>query len=244
MTIKTEGNTHINHQLSLSTKNDFINKRNKRFNFSKHEFNEFSSRTQEYLDKTNTRIARHDVIKWIKSEKPIAAITMVFNCAINHDQSIDLLNRFYGCLCKYQFGRTYKKRNEFISMFAFLENAVKDKNKQTSLKHEDSNHFHLILCDDNAIFDDTSSIVIDIESARCQANSDFKKAMLADNTDKCFVPQITRCKVQEYFNHGDDGLENYVTKNLENHARNNDLKFDQIAYPSIEGFTFGERVYN
>ncbi len=110
MSIKSTGNIHINHQICLSSDNDFTNRKHKRLNLSNHEFDSFNPQLQEYLSKINTRQSKDDVIDWIKSESPIAAITMVFNCAINHSQSINLLNRFYDHLCKYQFGRTYKKR--------------------------------------------------------------------------------------------------------------------------------------
>ena len=243
MSIKSTGNIHINHQICLSSDNNLDSKKHKRFNLSKNEFDSFNPELKEYLSKTNTRQSRDDVIDWIKRESPIAAITMVFNCAINHSQSINLLNRFYDHLCKYQFGRTYKKRRELIMMFAFLENAVIDKSKQSHLRHENANHFHLILCDRNGIFENFNMIRTDIESAMRQANSDFKKAFKANNPNASFTPQIARCKVQDYFNYGNDNLENYVTKNLEKYSRDHDLKFDQIGYPSIDGFTFGERIY-
>ena len=163
MTIKTTGEIHINHQFCLSSKDDFLSKRSKRFRISKNTFKNFNPDLQAYLDRTNTKQSRADVIEWIKRERPVAALTMVFNCAIDYPQSIDLLNRFYDQLCKYQFGRTYKNRKELISMFAFLENAVIDKNKKTHLRHEDCNHFHLIICDPQGNFDSFDSIRADIE---------------------------------------------------------------------------------
>jgi len=244
MTIYTSDDLHINHQLTLPPTGNFQSQRNRRLNLSQNEFDRFNPNLQEYLNQTNTKQSRKVVTEWVKSQSPIAAITMVFNCAISHRDSVDLLNRFYDCLCKYQYGRTYKKRSDLVSMFAFLENAVKDKNKNSYLKHEDANHFHLILCDPNGIFEDYDSIVIDVSNALKQANGNFQKAIKAQMPEASHVPQIARCKIQEYFNSGDDGLENYVTKTLENHTRDHDLKFDQIAYPSIDGFIFGERIFN
>ncbi len=243
MTINSTGSTHINHQICLSPASEFRDKRNRRINVSNHEFDDFNPDLQEYLNCTNTKQSRESLIEWIKNEKPIAAITMVFNCAINHKDSIDLLNRFYDQLCRYEFGRTYKKRNQLISMFAFLENAVKDKSKQRYLRHEDCNHFHLIYCDPKNILDNFESIQIDIESARKVANSNFRKAQKAETSQSIFVPQIARCNVLKYFNLGDDGLEHYDTKNTEDYRRDHDLKFDQFAYPSIDGFIFGEKIY-
>jgi hypothetical protein len=244
MTIYTSDDLHINHQITLPPINDFQRKRNERLSIRQHDFDKFNPNLQEYLNHTNTKQSKDLVVNWMKSKSPVAAITMVFNCAINHKDSKDLLNRFYDQICEYQFGRAYKKRNDLVYMFAVLENAVNDKRKGSYLKYEDCNHFHLILCDPADIFKDHSSISDDVSSARKIANSNFKKAFNAQMSDASHVPQIARCKVGKYFNNGDDGWENYITKNLENYSRDTDLKFDQIAYPSIDGFIFGERIYN
>lgn len=102
----------------------------------------------------------------------------------------------------------------------------------------------MIICDPQGNFDSFDSIRADIENARRQANLNFTKAFKADVKNVSFIPQIARCKVQDYFNHGEDDLEKYDTKNLGQYTRDHDLKFDQIAYPSIDGFIFGERIYN
>lgn len=127
MTIYTSDDLHINHQLTLPPTGNFQNQRNRKLNFSQHEFDRFNPNIQEYLSLISTKPSRELVIEWVKSKSPVGAITMVFDCQINHGTSIDLLNRFYDRFCKYQYGRTYKKRNQLVSMFAFLENAVKDK---------------------------------------------------------------------------------------------------------------------
>ena len=199
MTIKSTGEIHINHQFCLSPQDDYRSKRNDRFKMSQHEIDSFNLKTKDYLNSTNTKQSKVDVIRWIKRDRPVAAITVVFNCAIDYNQSIDLLNRFYDQLCKYQFGRTYKKRKALISMFAFLENAVIDKNKQSYLRHEDCNHFHLVLCDPEGNFESFNTIKVDIENARRQANSNFIKALKAELPDASFIPQIARCKVQDYY---------------------------------------------
>jgi len=243
MPIESTGNIHINHQFQLSSKDEFLSQRNRRFNMTQNEFDDFNLDLQNYLNQTNIKQSRNTIIDWVKRESPVAAITMVFNCSITHSDSIDLLNRFYDQLCKYQFGRTYKKRNQLVTMFAFLENAVRDKNKQGNLKHEDCNHFHLILCNPMEVFGEFESIQNDIESARIQANKNYRKAFKAQVLDASFIPQIARCKVQNYFNTGKDDLENYVTKNLEKYSREHDLKFDQLGYPSTDGFIFGEKIF-
>jgi len=134
MTIYTPDDLHINHQLTLPPTGNFQNQRNRRLNLSQQEFDRFNPNLQEYLNQTNTKQSREVVIEWVKTQSPIAAITMVFNCAISHRDSVDLLNRFYDCLCKYQYGRTYKKRSDLVSMFAFLENAVKDAILNTKMR--------------------------------------------------------------------------------------------------------------
>ncbi len=239
MPIKSTGNIHVNHQILLPDTRSYRKQRNERFGLKQHEFDGFNTDLQQYMNCTNSKQTKNAVIDFVKDKSPVAAITMMFNCAIEHNQSIDLLNRFHDKLCKYQFGRTYKNREEFVCLFAFLENAVADKSKTAFMKHEDCNHFHLILCNPDGNFKTQESIEKDVLSAKKQANSDFKKAFQAEVAQSRHVPQISRCMVQEYFNFGDDDLENYVTKNLDKYGRDHDLKFDQIGYPSKYGISFG-----
>jgi hypothetical protein len=231
MSIRTEGDLHVTHQFLLAPQAKNLTKTNRVPNLS-------HAQQSESL----TKLSSDHIVKWMLKENPIAHITMVFDCAISHKHSIELLNLFYHELCKLKHSRRYKKHNEFIMMFAFLENAVLDKKKNNRRQYENCNHFHLILC--NQVlqkFGDIESIEHDIDYAMKRANYGFKNRIKKETSKR--VPQIEECFVQDYFNHGDNKLEHYVTKGLDIYNRDDGLKLDQIGYPSLDGFTFGERIY-
>jgi hypothetical protein len=181
----------------------------------------------EYEQKKNQRYSsKEEIVKWLSGFNTKYHLTLTFPKHMDEKWSRKLLNQSLAHLNRKTFKNRYGRGESFISGFAIREKTYGMNN----------DHYHILL-HENKWLPERDEMTAFLNKQVKYFRSDHERGVMKKQ-------YIYDYYLQDYYNEGDDGLENYLSKKFEFLSVPLQEGYDSIGTLDKNGVVFGREEFN